>query len=157
MSTVDTCRLSPPDIGQRPPALTWTGTLGQRTSLDSLRGAPVLLVFFADARMGRSERTSESVSLPIGAKPVGTMGPDFWFELDDGARLRMTYVHDASSPDDAAAHRYGVPGVNAAFLLDASGVVCWRLIMPPRVPTSIGSLLEAADVAIKPSLQARTL
>jgi xanthine dehydrogenase YagT iron-sulfur-binding subunit len=126
---------------------------GVEVPLRDFRGQPLLLLFFPDdwdpARAHQLAIYNDVVrAAPGAASVVGVTVERGWCELDvaggDGIRFPLLTDSDA---DGAAAHRFGVAGRHAAFVIDAQGCVRWRHVaaaqpQPDEVRAGLLAALE---------------
>jgi len=141
-----------PLVGESAPEIGWTDEHGRATSLHALRGKPVLLAFFADGwdparRECLAQYEAVRRCLPGGAKLVAAeaSGVHFTFDDSDGGALAFAQAPDGSADNQRNAARFGVEGMQAVFLIDATGIVRWRNISPPGVQPALHALLDAIE------------
>lgn len=148
--------MSVPQPGQIAPDFTLPGTAPEPVQLSSLRGAPVLLVFFpfAFSRICTGElcelRDNYDDFAAAGVRTLG-ISTDPAFTLTAFAQ-HEGYAFDLLSdfwPHGAVSAAYGVfdeesgHALRETFLIDAGGVVRWATVNPRGVRRDLQGYLDA--------------
>lgn len=129
-----------PGVGDPSPAISVLQTSGERVSLCDFRGEPVILAFFGShwepARTEHLARYRELLEELLLSQSTITD--------DSETGIPLVTVH----PDDReTAHRFGVSGEQAVFVLGSDGTVRWKYAAPygvyPR-PEAVRDALAAA-------------
>ena len=147
-----------PSAGQPAPDFALESAPGQRLSLSSLRGHPVVLVFYpADWSPVCGDQVAlYNEMLPIfgdyDARIVGISVDGVWshaaFAKD--RKLRFPLLADFEPKGDIA-RRYGVYDAGAGtaeralFVIDADGIVRWRYVSPIDVNPGADGILAALE------------
>ncbi len=131
----------PPAVGDMAPNFSLIDSSGGHISLDSLRGRPVVLVFYpADFSPVCSDQLAiYNEILPeftrFGAQILGISVDGPWCHKAFAAHRHIDFLLLSDShPKGAVANRYGVyrqaDGISerAIFVLDARGIIRWKLI-----------------------------
>ena len=141
------------EVGQPAPDLRTRNQHGESVSLTDLRGAPAVIVFFPWAFSGicRGElaalRDDHDRFVELGARVLG-VSCDAMFSLRayaDAEQLPFDLLTD-HWPHGAIARSYGIfdeqagCALRASFVLDAEGVITWRVV------NGIGEAREMADL-----------
>jgi peroxiredoxin len=144
--------------GQKAPDFKLPSTPDQNVSLSSLRGAPVVLVFYpADWSPVCGDQLALYNELhhewrKHGAQLVGISvdGPWCHIAYAHHRRLRFPLLSDFE-PKGSVARRYGVYRQGdgccerALFVLDADGTVAWSYVSPVGVNPGADGILDALD------------
>ena len=135
-------------VGALAPDCEWVAADGRTMSLQEFQGQPVLLAFFrkeGDHTQVRGLSLYNQVLQRIhGAQVLGISQDDFWCEVTvhGGDALRFPLLQGLFS-DTQIAQRFGVAGLHAVFLIDASGVIRWRYVAQPGLRASVDELFDA--------------
>ncbi|RZS89644.1 peroxiredoxin [Motilibacter rhizosphaerae] len=144
---------SPPQVGTAAPAFTLEDTHGTPVELASLRGRPVLLVFFPHAFTPLCTGELDDLRDAADLEGVQVLG----ICCDPAESLRafadqQGYVFPLLSdfwPHGAVATAYGVLfeprgfATRASFLLDADGVVRWSVVNGPGDTRDVTAYADA--------------
>jgi xanthine dehydrogenase YagT iron-sulfur-binding subunit len=153
--------LLPPDNGAPAPDFTLTDASGHTVSLHDFRGSPVVLTFFGNswdpARAEYLSRYNELLSELMPAdSDQATLGGNLLHITSNGPLHQIAYGTNPMDrvslltdreQDGGTAHRYGVAGRQAVFVIGVDGAVRWRFIAPQGVypkPEAVGEALRAA-------------
>ena len=152
--------MSGAEVGRRGPDFTTRNQHGESTTLSSLRGSPVVLVFYPWAFSSictgelRTLRDDLHRFVAVGAR-VLAVSCDAMFSLRvyaDTERLGFDLLTD-HWPHGAIARSYGVFDEDAgcalrgSFVLDAGGRITWRVVNQIGEPRDIAAHLAALSAA----------
>jgi xanthine dehydrogenase YagT iron-sulfur-binding subunit len=140
------------DLGNEAPDFELTSAFGESTRLKDFRGQPVLLAFFPSEWDPARPQLLASYNEILNQVPGGGAlirvsrdeGHTYTFDLAYGAPLKVPLVSETSS-DSEIAELYGVKGKQAAFVIDAKGIVQWSHVASVGVhpsPTEVAAALN---------------
>jgi peroxiredoxin len=147
-----------PQVGQPAPDFTLPATADQTVSLASLRGHPVVLVFYpadwspvcGDQLSLYNELLSEFRAHK--AQVIGISVDGVWCHAAFSADRKLHFPLLADfEPKGRVAQQYGVYesgiGVSqrALFVIDAEGVLRWKFVSPIGINPGADGILEALD------------
>ncbi len=155
---------APVDVGSPAPDFELSDASGRRVVLSDLRGQPVILAFYPpDWDPSRADQLAHFNWLVrqvpgVSAELLGISMDGMWCQLafaDDAVRVPLLADLD---PNGAVAQRYDVHGGQALFVIDAQGMIVWRLDGAVGITPRTDELLDAltalaprrADDAVAP-------
>jgi len=150
-----------PLVGSPAPDFTLTDHHGRFTSLASLRGAPVLLVFvpfaFSDTCSSELVELRDAQGLgDLSGMTTAVISCDSIYTLKawaDEHRYAGTLLSDFW-PHGEASRAFGVFNEDkglagrGSFLIDADGVVRWAVVNPPGQARDVGDYREAVTLLV---------
>ena len=150
-----------PLVGSPAPDFTLTDHHGRFTSLDSLRGSPVLLVFvpfaFSDTCSSELVELRDAQGLgDLSGMTTAVVSCDSIYTLKawaDKYGYNGTLLSDFW-PHGQASRAYGVfnedkgLATRGSFLIDADGVVRWAVVNPPGQARDVDDYREAVTLLV---------
>lgn len=151
-------------VGMTAPDFTLRSTPDSTVSLSSLRGAPVVLVFYpADwsAVCGDELNVFNEAEPLLRAQKAEVLGisvDGVWchraFVADRGFRFALLSDFE---PKGEVSRQYGAydsrtgTSTRALFVIDAEGVIAWSYVSPTDVNPGVDGVLDALDALVSPA------